>query len=1041
MVLVAAAVVVLGLSGIPYGISYGLKQWFKSMGASSVEVGDVDFNPFTGRLNVEGLRVTDESDATMRVKAARFDFAWLPLWKKRFLLEGVGVEDGELHILREPEGGWAVGVIALAAADPEKPAEPTEWEVGLRQIEVRDLRVVLSLPQFTNELFINTASIQRAVVWEPDVPATIAADYTVDGAPVQLDAEVFPFREVLEAEGKLKADGVGIDRYLGLLEPTLNRLGGTASADLAFRVSVGEDIESSTDGSLNVEGALVAGADFETAQERLAWTGKLDVVSGDQGQRIDGDGKLEIGGANITLPGQSVAGAQLGYEGTFSVNVTPAAAMPAVNAEGMLSGSQLQVKVEEPATSLDQGKLTWNGRVEVSGSDAGLHVLGDGTLESAATDLKLAGQSVAEEQLRWQGSLDLLVAGDAADSTVVADGSLESGKLAVKLADPALEVGQAGLAWQGKVEVAGLGDVMHVTSDGTLKGGETRIDSPDLDVRQADFAWEGRIELASKAGNEPVFTAQGTLVSGSLDGRVKTQRLALAHEGLDWRGRIGSAANEKAGASGSLKLKGPAVRVAEGELTVASADEVRLEGLSMPGVESVDIAGVEIDNLSAGTTGEGAGLARAGGVKLDGIRWRAGEKAAVEAAVLDDLDVHLVRRAEGGWQTIDEIRAATGGERAAAEQEGGESPAPAAEASTGNGAGFSVGRVAITGDSRFRFEDKAVTPAALFDIALQEAEISALDTAQPAQESPLKLAGKLGKGAHLSAEGYIKPFAEPFEADLKGKITNLPVRDISPYAADTIGYELTKGRFTAVMDFRAQGGQVEGNNELTFNELEVKAVPDAESKLSVPLETGLAMLRDREGRIRLKVPVSGDVDSPDFSAADAINQALVKATEKAAVGYLALTLQPWGAILLAADLVKDFGTGATAKLDSITFAAGSSELGAEFDDYLAKLAKILEERPDVQLRLCGRAVKQDAAIPVTPPPVEESKWKKLFEGKKEPGAAPPGEADLVQLARDRATTVLDTLVETHKVPAERVYTCDPQPDPADEGEPRVDVGI
>ena len=327
--LVIAVLVVSGLSGLPYGISYGLKQWFTSMGASSVEVGDVDFNPFTGRLHVKELQVTDEADTTMRVKAARFDFAWLPLWKKRFLLEAVDVEDGELHILREPEGGWVVGVIALAAAEPETPAEPTEWQVGLRQIEVQDLKVVLSLPQFTNDLRINTASIQRAVAWEPDVPARIVADCTLDGAPAQLDAEVFPFRAVPEAEGRLKVEGVGIERYLGLLEPTLNRLSGTANADLAFTVSVGEGITTSTEGSLSVQDAVVAGADFETAHQRLAWTGKVDLQSGENGQQIDGDGNLELEGVNVTLPGQSIDQGQLGYEGTFSVAAAQAGSVPA----------------------------------------------------------------------------------------------------------------------------------------------------------------------------------------------------------------------------------------------------------------------------------------------------------------------------------------------------------------------------------------------------------------------------------------------------------------------------------------------------------------------------------------------------------------------------------------------------------------------------------------------------------------------------------------------------------------------------------------
>ena len=337
------------------------------------------------------------------------------------------------------------------------------------------------------------------------------------------------------------------------------------------------------------------------------------------------------------------------------------------------------MKLEESATALDQGALAWNGRVDVSSDDAGLRVQGDGTLESADMDLTLAGQRVTEEQLKWSGNLAVLLAEDAAASTVAADGLLESGSLAVKMADPALELEQAGIAWQGKIALEGLGDVMSVTSDGALKGGETRLESPDAGVRQKDFAWEGRIELERKPGADPVLAARGSLVGGRLDGRINKQQLRLGYQGLNWTGRIGSAAGDEAGASGSLKVSGITLRTPEDELTLASADEVRLDGLSMPRATTIDVADVQIDNLAAGVPGanpEVGGLARAGRVALMGIQWRAGGRTAIESVTVDSLDVHMVRTAEGGWQMIDEIRAATGGGGGASPEEAAEAPAP-----------------------------------------------------------------------------------------------------------------------------------------------------------------------------------------------------------------------------------------------------------------------------------------------------------------------------------------------------------------------------
>jgi hypothetical protein len=339
----------------------------------------------------------------------------------------------------------------------------------------------------------------------------------------------------------------------------------------------------------------------------------------------------------------------------------------------------------------------------------------------------------------------VLLAEDAAASTVAADGLLESGSLAVKMADPALELEQAGIAWQGKIALEGLGDVMSVTSDGALKGGETRLESPDAGVRQKDFAWEGRIELERKPGADPVLAARGSLVGGRLDGRINKQQLRLGYQGLNWTGRIGSAAGDEAGASGSLKVSGITLRTPEDELTLASADEVRLDGLSMPRATTIDVADVQIDNLAAGVPGanpEVGGLARAGRVALMGIQWRAAERAAIESVTVDSLDVHMVRTAEGGWQMIDEIRAATGGGGGASPEEAAEAPAPGGSAASTPT--LSIGRGAITGDSRIRFEDQAVEPAAVFDIALQEAAIGSLDTAQPAQEKSAQAGRKAG---------------------------------------------------------------------------------------------------------------------------------------------------------------------------------------------------------------------------------------------------------------------------------------------------------
>ena len=56
-----------------------------------------------------------------------------------------------------------------------------------------------------------------------------------------------------------------------------------------------------------------------------------------------------------------------------------------------------------------------------------------------------------------------------------------------------------------------------------------------------------------------------------------------------------------------------------------------------------------------------------------------------------------------------------------------------------------------------------------------------------------------------------------------------------------------------------------------------------EQQLRVPLPTALAVLKDSKNKIKLKVPITGDITDPTFNFTDAFNQALVKGMTKAQV--------------------------------------------------------------------------------------------------------------------------------------------------------------
>jgi hypothetical protein len=90
--------------------------------------------------------------------------------------------------------------------------------------------------------------------------------------------------------------------------------------------------------------------------------------------------------------------------------------------------------------------------------------------------------------------------------------------------------------------------------------------------------------------------------------------------------------------------------------------------------------------------------------------------------------------------------------------------------------------------------------------------------------------------------------------------------------------------------------------------------------------------------IDLDIPISGDVEDPDFSLGPVIGRAIANVIVKAATAPFRLL----------AGLV-----GSDEDLENIPFASGSSELTDSGRAVLGSLAAALQQRPQLQLRIVG----------------------------------------------------------------------------------------
>ncbi len=259
----------------------------------------------------------------------------------------------------------------------------------------------------------------------------------------------------------------------------------------------------------------------------------------------------------------------------------------------------------------------------------------------------------------------------------------------------------------------------------------------------------------------------------------------------------------------------------------------------------------------------------------------------------------------------------------------------------------------------------------------------------------------------------------------------------------------------ADIDLKITVGKLEGEGDLKLNNPIVEAVNPEKLKnekgMFIPLQSALKVLRDKNNDVRLKTPISGDVSDPKFNISDAINQAVIKGLTLATLSYLKYMLGPYGTAIAIVELGAKVGAKALTgiRLKPVEFQPGTSDLDATAQEYMDKLAAILNEKKDLRVRLCGWATESDrtgqretapeAAAPSGSAPLDtKSAPGRQSDSQKEP-RFPLSEEDMLALAEQRADLIEDILVSRHGIKDERIFICKPEIDKSPEAKPRVEL--
>lgn len=311
-----------------------------------------------------------------------------------------------------------------------------------------------------------------------------------------------------------------------------------------------------------------------------------------------------------------------------------------------------------------------------------------------------------------------------------------------------------------------------------------------------------------------------------------------------------------------------------------------------------------------------------------------------------------------------------------------------------------------------------------------------LDTANVDLRRDVKLSASLHKHNEIRFAGYVSPLSPKPKptSKLDGVIKQLELTLFAPYAA-AAGNTLRSGRLDAEIIAKVDHGELDAVNKLVVTKLELEGGGAGQrgatsSATGMPLNIALGYLRDSEGRIKLDIPVTGDIRDPNFKLDDVMRLAMQAAAQEAAMQYLTAALQPIGTVMLVGKLAKKASDAW--QLQPVTFAPGETTLDDTAKAYAEKISGILKSRPGVKLTVSGNATEQDrqallARESPSPPPVASPTLSASKDSATPPPAAEPTVSDdaLIELADHRGKLFRDQLVDQHQVNPEQLFDCRP----------------
>ena len=247
-------------------------------------------------------------------------------------------------------------------------------------------------------------------------------------------------------------------------------------------------------------------------------------------------------------------------------------------------------------------------------------------------------------------------------------------------------------------------------------------------------------------------------------------------------------------------------------------------------------------------------------------------------------------------------------------------------------------------DGYVRFLDRTTTPPFSEDISKLAVTVRDLSN-KKSQRANLSMQALIGGDSALDVRGELSAIGAPTYVDMVADLKKLALPTANPYVEGAIGWVIRRGELTTKLEYRIEEDKLDAKNDILVGNLKVSPAKEADEvkkRIGLPLGLIVALIKDGDGNVHVKVPISGTLSDKKFDFSDAIWTAV----RNVLVNVLKAPFRAIGGLFTSGDdKIEEI------KVDPLVFAAGSSVLGPELEQQAVRVADFMRRSPYVSLTL------------------------------------------------------------------------------------------